>query len=324
VNLVPRYVQAVKRYLPASIREDAATELTSILEDKLADAEDRKNAPLTEAEVEQMLREFGHPYKVAVGYFPIPNLVSQRAYPLYRRALAFSLIAHFLVVLEVTLFRIARYDGSWALALVPSFLGDVINALLVGFLLITVVFHYLGDLINSTPWVWRWSPSKLPQLDEPWANILISGTFISIITAVCCLALLTATGYGFSLGGVSIDTRDIAVPYFNILRYVLMLQILLYVANLAQRYWTRLKLTVFAVLAVAVAACLVRLALMPDLLVLSTTIPDNPAERQFASELFVRWPLLLIRIALLVIAGKALYDAGVAFSRILKKKIPSW
>src|ERR671911_522881 len=102
MDLVDRYVHAVKRHLPASQQEDIANELMDDILSKMKEREDEFGHPLDGAEQEAVLRQYGHPYLLAMRYRPQQYLIGPSVFPFYWTALkvtlAVALAVHVVVV----------------------------------------------------------------------------------------------------------------------------------------------------------------------------------------------------------------------------------
>ncbi|GAF71800.1 unnamed protein product, partial [marine sediment metagenome] len=82
MSLIDRYVYEVGRHLPRKNRSDIQVELRSSLIDAL---EDRAGREPTEAEIVELLKEFGPPKVVAASYYPEGQyLIGPPLYPLFR------------------------------------------------------------------------------------------------------------------------------------------------------------------------------------------------------------------------------------------------
>jgi hypothetical protein len=63
MDLIERYLQAVKKHLPRQRQDDIIAELRSNLEARLEDKEAGLGRPLNAEEVEAWLKQMGSPYK---------------------------------------------------------------------------------------------------------------------------------------------------------------------------------------------------------------------------------------------------------------------
>ncbi|KQS55463.1 hypothetical protein ASG17_05080 [Brevundimonas sp. Leaf363] len=75
MSLLDRYLNAVAAQLPRETRDDIIAELRDELETTLEAKAAEKGAPLTDTEVEAVLRDMGHPLAVAARFGAGPNVV---------------------------------------------------------------------------------------------------------------------------------------------------------------------------------------------------------------------------------------------------------
>jgi hypothetical protein len=101
MDLIERYLVAVRRHLPAPIQDDIVQELGDSLRSEAEDHERATGHPLTEDEQAAMLKKRGHPWLMASRYLPNQHLIGPALYPYYRKALT---IVVFWVVLPLVLF----------------------------------------------------------------------------------------------------------------------------------------------------------------------------------------------------------------------------
>ena len=65
MDLIDRYLVAVRRHLPEPLQKDVAEELADSLRSEAEAAEQRLGRPLTPTEQEQLLQPHGHPWLMA-------------------------------------------------------------------------------------------------------------------------------------------------------------------------------------------------------------------------------------------------------------------
>jgi hypothetical protein len=99
MNIIDRYINAVGRHLPNKNKADIQNELRSTLMDAL---EARHGKETTEEQAATLLKEFGHPEKVAGSYWPEGRyLIGPRLYPLFRMVVGISITVFVIVQLVV-------------------------------------------------------------------------------------------------------------------------------------------------------------------------------------------------------------------------------
>lgn len=83
MNRLERYLQAIRKYLPWQRQDDILAELRANLESQLEDKEAELGRPLTDAEIEAWLKQFGPPMQVAARYAPQQYLIGPSIFPIY-------------------------------------------------------------------------------------------------------------------------------------------------------------------------------------------------------------------------------------------------
>src|SRR5882672_981392 len=83
MDLLDRYLQAVKKHLPWKGQDDIIAELRANLEAQLEDKQAELGRPLTIAEVEAWLKQMGPPMHVAARYQPQQSLIGPAVFPTY-------------------------------------------------------------------------------------------------------------------------------------------------------------------------------------------------------------------------------------------------
>ena len=92
MDLIERYLQAVRHWLPTTKRHDIIAELSEDIHSQIDEREASLGRPLTETEVEAMLLERGRPMLVASRYLPQEYLIGPELFPIYRFVLKIVLL----------------------------------------------------------------------------------------------------------------------------------------------------------------------------------------------------------------------------------------
>jgi hypothetical protein len=82
-TLVDHYLLQLKTLLPAKQRDDIAAELRESILSAVEERERAQQRPLTDVELNDLLRGFGHPMVVAGRYLPMQHLIGPDVFPLY-------------------------------------------------------------------------------------------------------------------------------------------------------------------------------------------------------------------------------------------------
>jgi hypothetical protein len=164
MELLDRYLNVIRFLLPRAKQQDLTDELSEDLHAQIADKEAGLGRPLTEAEVEAVLKQCGHPLLVAARYQSEQALIGQPFYPLYLFALKMVQWVLFPLLLVVgavlALFRMHPF-----VALIES-VGDAIAGAIYIVGLLTVVFVVLERLKTRLTFLEDWRPRDLPKLPQ--------------------------------------------------------------------------------------------------------------------------------------------------------------
>src|SRR5271154_5747200 len=97
MELLDRYLESVRKYLPWQRQDDIIAELRANLESQLEDKEAELGRPLTTAEAEAWLKQIGPPIQVAARYQPQQYLIGPSLFPIYLYVLKFASLLALLI-----------------------------------------------------------------------------------------------------------------------------------------------------------------------------------------------------------------------------------
>jgi hypothetical protein len=172
MDLLERYLQAVRKYLPWERQDDIVAELRANLEAQLEDRESELGRPLTSLEMEAWLKEIGPPIKVAGRYQPQQYVIGPGLYPTYWYVLRLALTWSFVVYTIVTAVGVAlQWRGGWPVYWSVVRLPGV---LLTTAAWVTLVFAILETMVTRWPERFPalnvagmdWNPGNLPAVDK--------------------------------------------------------------------------------------------------------------------------------------------------------------
>jgi hypothetical protein len=83
MDLIDRYLRAVKFWLPSEQKQDIIAELSEDLHSQIEDKESELGRPLNDAEVEAILKEGGPSMLVAQQFLPQRYLIGPALFPMY-------------------------------------------------------------------------------------------------------------------------------------------------------------------------------------------------------------------------------------------------
>ena len=135
MTLTERYLKAVAAQLPKATREDIIAELSDAIQTRMEEREEQLGRPLTEADEEAVLREFGHPLSVAARYGSGPqHVVGPELYPWWMFGVKVGLIALVCITVFSALIRILIGDVDVGQAIGQSFQSVISGGItIVGF-----------------------------------------------------------------------------------------------------------------------------------------------------------------------------------------------
>jgi hypothetical protein len=192
MQLVDRYLQEVKRYLPAAQRDDILKELSANILGEMDDRESTLGRPLTEDEQIAILQQQGSPMVVASRYrhdqrtFTFGRVIIGSAlFPLYAKILALNLTIT-VVASSIVMTTLGLHVGLTALFW-PALLQ---------FSIVTAIFAAIEQSQNKFHVFDRWNPRALPPVRDPLkisrGNTVFEMCF-NFIFVLCWLHLPGAT-----------------------------------------------------------------------------------------------------------------------------------
>lgn len=186
MNLIERYIYEVGRYIPRRKRGDILAELRSLLVDTL---EDRFGQEPSQAQIEDMLKEFGRPRDMAASYYPQSQyLVGPTLYPLFR-------MVAWIVVASVLGAQALAYGVGMFVAGETFSVLEVLSSLVtsvpisLGWVLITFILLQYFDAkphLEEDPW----DPTKLPEI-KPEEELKHVEIILGLVFGVLIMVLVT-------------------------------------------------------------------------------------------------------------------------------------
>lgn len=249
MELLERYLQAVKFWLPKEQKQDILAELSEDLSSQIEDRETELGRKLNEAEVEAILKERGRPLLVANRYQPQQHLIGPVLFPIYRFVLKVVALCY---LLPWALFWIGMISlgptyraqqGGWIHALASTWGALWITAIMiVG--TITIIFAFVERGQTKSHFLEKWNPRKLPPVRDPHqikrsASIgELAGNF-ALIWWISYLSSRTI----FIHSEIRITLSPVWTYFFWGFLLVAIFKMALAGVNLMRPYWTGLRAT---------------------------------------------------------------------------------
>ncbi len=166
MDLLDRYLQAVRFWLPRRVQDDIGRELAEDIRSEIEEKEAQLGRPLAEPDLEAILLRRGSPIAVATRYLPSQSLIGPLLLPLHRFVLRVVLL-WVLLPLWILLAgpSLAGSAHPWKTAL--AVLGPCVQSVVFAFGMITLVFAVLERVQPDYLARKAWDPRKLPAVRSP-------------------------------------------------------------------------------------------------------------------------------------------------------------
>jgi hypothetical protein len=220
MDLLERYLQAVRQHLPAKGQDDTLAELRANLLAKMEDKAEILGRPLTEDEEAEILRGHGHPSSVAERYRPRRQLIGPEIFPYYwltiRRAFPF------VVVITVVSRAVGLIYGPPQTHIVATSIVQLASVLFyfVGWMTLffaAVEFFRLRYPTKITLHA-NWDPRKLPKVEpreksdlpkHPVTDLIFSALFTAWLLAFPRYPYLLFGPGAWYLSSISLDLAPV-------------------------------------------------------------------------------------------------------------------
>jgi hypothetical protein len=245
MELVDRYLHAVKFWLPRNQKDDIIAELSEDLRSQIEEKEAELGRKLTNAEVEPILKRCGSPMAVAGRYLPQRYLIGPALFPIYSvviRALIFYFLLPWLLLwLGIAIFSPdfrADHPGAALFASLEPWWLACTWSLFIN----TLIFALLDRSQARSHLVNDWNPRALPA-ERDHNRISRGETIFELTVAVACLAIwvqIDAFHRVFHFFGVTITLSTLWPCFFWALVVLSLAGMALSCMNLSHPRWTRL------------------------------------------------------------------------------------
>jgi hypothetical protein len=196
MELLDRYLQAVRFWLPRAQQNDIISELGDDLRSQIEDRESALGRGMNEEELVALLQQTGHPMRVAARYQPQQSLIGPTLFPIYKFVLkivtAAYLVPWLLVWIGVAIFVPRHHADTPLLAALTGWAAMWSNIFFI-FGLITLIFAVLERVQAQIPALHTWDPRKLPRVVQRKQRVSrvesIFGLVFSILFVIWWLSL---------------------------------------------------------------------------------------------------------------------------------------
>jgi D-alanyl-D-alanine-carboxypeptidase/D-alanyl-D-alanine-endopeptidase len=167
MQLLDRYLNAVRFWLPNAQKNDIIAELSEDLQSAIAEREEVLCRSLADDELAELLKQRGHPIIVASGYMPRRSLIGPALFPIYAfvlKIVGFCFVVPWVVAWGAVMFYVPSVAKAHPGVLAKTVaLWDVLwLGLLAGFAIVTIVFAVVERIQARSKLFQDWDPKKLP------------------------------------------------------------------------------------------------------------------------------------------------------------------
>jgi hypothetical protein len=163
-ELIDRYLNAVKFWLPKESKDDIVRELSENLHAQMEDKVEELGRPLSEDEQAAILKQHGNPMLAASRYWPRQHLIGPGLFTVYSfvlkvaigLAIAGSLVAHL----------VAETGGDLTSKILAAFFVEAPNVALITFAWVTIVFAAIDFAQTRFKSLEKWDPRSLPRTEK--------------------------------------------------------------------------------------------------------------------------------------------------------------
>lgn len=192
MELVNRYLQAVRFWLPRAQQEDIIAELSEDLHSQIEERETALGRPLERQEVEAILKQCGSPRAVAGRYQHEQYLIGPALFPIYRFVLRMVLLWILVPVFLLIVGPIMVLNSADHLSAAAGALGTLCTSMFVSAAIITLIFALLDRADARFGWAEKWSPQCLPPVQKNRRGPSPQHSVFEVICAVVGLGWLLA------------------------------------------------------------------------------------------------------------------------------------
>jgi hypothetical protein len=284
MELLERYLQAVKFWLPRHQKQDIIAELSEDIHSEIDEKETELGRKLTEPEIETILKQRGRPMLVANRYLPQEHLIGPVLFPIYRLVLKIVLLCYLvpwmLIWFGLLFFNSGYLPGhtgeAWTSAL-ASMWGSLWFATFVAAGTVTLIFAILERAQSKSAFLKDWDPRKLPPVRNP--NLIPrSSSIIELCAGMVFCLWWTANMHSPSM----LNSPSLRISLSSHWRYfywgfliLALVNISLAAVNLVRPYWTGLRAT-FRLLSDAAGFALLFWLLRSNMLIEITAATISP------------------------------------------------
>jgi hypothetical protein len=196
MELLERYLQAVRFWLPRRQQQDITAELRDDIQSQIEEEAAALGRPVNEDELVGILRKTGHPIEVAARYQPRQSLIGPALFPLYKfvlKIVGLCYLGPWVLVWQAMMLSLPSYRAQHLGAAMLGTWGYFWSMAFSLFGVITLIFALLERFQSRFAAFKKWDPRKLPRVVQPKQRVSrvesVFGLVFSIIFVTWWLGL---------------------------------------------------------------------------------------------------------------------------------------
>jgi hypothetical protein len=323
MELIERYLQAVKFWLPKRQAKDILAELSDDLRSQVEEKQAELGRTLNDTELEVMLKRCGHPMVAGGRYLPQQYLIGPAVFPTYwllmKIIFLWILVPVFALIIGPIVFAASSHD---TLSIFGSLWGSFWITAFIAFCTITLLFATLERYQVKVNLFENWNPAKLPRLRAgrriPYSSSIVEIAFgvlailwwTSIVQFPAVYGIERAGIHNWSWGSVWLDFSQ---TYFLPVLFLLFAGVAIGCLNLARPVWTRSRWGMRAAVDL-ISAGILSSVLIPHwsaFTAMSRLMIGEHAgmpRMEFAANVTNMIVYMIMLVAALIYAGQGVYD----------------
>jgi hypothetical protein len=274
MELLDRYLNAVKFWLPKPQRQDIIAELSEDIRSEVEEREAGLGRRLSDDELAAILKRRGSPFAAAQRFLPERHLIGPGLFPIYLfvlKLVAFFYLVPWLAVWACLVLFVPSYRTSHPGAALIGTLGTLWQIALFAFAAVTIGFAGAERIGQRSVRRENWDPRRLPRVRDR-RRILRSSSAAEIVFGIIFLffwlgalrfpaisaAHLAAASPASEPAPISLGPvwESFRTGYYWPVAALAALGVVLASFNLFRPYWTRARLGLRAAIDAAGAAIL--------------------------------------------------------------------
>jgi hypothetical protein len=306
MELLDRYLHAVRFWLPSRQQDDILAELSEDLLSQIGDEEAKLARKLNENELVEILKRRGDPMLVAGRFLPEQQLIGPPWFPVYifvlKLVLLWVLLPLCILIASGTALLSAHDRASAILQILGGFWMGALSA----FATITIVFAVL-DRFHHKLYEKDWDPRKLPAVPKPRdpRKIPRAGSIAEIIWGLIFVLWWVDVLRipAFPGNTVHVTMAPVWQQFYWPILLLSLAGMILACANLARPWWSRLRAGIRLAIdaTIVVMACLLtRMNTLVDITAVNISRAELEKLRQVAE---FGLPITFLIVAIIGVFG---------------------